>query len=278
VNDSGDDRPIGVFDSGFGGLSILQAIRDLLPGEHIEYFGDSARYPYGSKSQAEVRRFALQIGDYLVGERGVKALVVACNTASAAALDDLRIRYDIPVLGVIDAGVRAAIQVSRSRSIGLIATVGTVGSGAYQGAFEMLDAELEVTYQACPGLVEFVEQGKVDSEEVVILLRALLEPVVHAKVDTLLLGCTHYPFLSRAIRSVVGDEVLLVSSGEETAFELRALLDVHTIRSSGRQSGRTQIMCSGDPIEFERVGATLVGLPLGAITRVTMTEEDERKK
>ncbi|MGC8482014.1 MAG: glutamate racemase, partial [Acidimicrobiales bacterium] len=183
---------------------------------------------------------------------------------------------DVPVLGVIDAGVRAAVQVTISRRIGLIATVGTVSSGAYQGAFEALDPEIEVTYQACPGLVEFVEQGKVDSEEVVILLRALLEPLIHAKVDILLLGCTHYPFLSRAIRSVVGDEVLLVSSGEETAFELRALLDRHTIRSSGRQFGRMQVMCSGDPDEFGRIGATLVGLPLGVVTRVEMAEQDER--
>lgn len=265
-----NNSAIGVFDSGFGGLSIVRAIRDLLPAESVEYFGDSARYPYGPKEQSEVRRFAREISDYLVLERKVKMLVVACNTATAAALADLERRYDVPVVGVISAGVRAATAVSERRRVGVIATVGTVGSGAYQREFESLPSPPVSHFRACPGLVEYVERGEVYSEEVKIILRAFLEPLVQEKVDTLLLGCTHYPFLSKAISEIMGNDVIQVSSAEETAFEVREMLGESEMAASPVRLGSTSFYSSGDPIEFRRLGTQLFGEDLGIVHRSTL--------
>jgi glutamate racemase len=220
------DGPIGVFDSGFGGLSVARALIDLLPGERLVYLGDTGRYPYGPRPQRQVAGFARQITTKLVDEHQVKMVVVACNTATAAAIEDLQDHFDVPVIGVIEPGLRSAIRATTHGRVGVIGTVGTIGSGAYQHAAQPWTdrGTLSLTCAACPGFVEFVERGELTSDQVVVLAERLLAPIIDAKVDTLLLGCTHYPFLARTISDVVGRDVVLVSSAEETAFEVRSLL------------------------------------------------------
>ena len=252
-----DDRPIGMFDSGFGGLTVARALIDLLPAEDVVYVGDTGRYPYGPRSLGEVKVFAHQITETLVEEIGVKLVVVACNTASAAALDELQVRFDVPVLGVISPGARAAVEATRTGRVGVIGTVGTIASGAYQR--EVQAEGVVLTCAACPGFVEFVERGETASEQVHVLAERLLEPVIRARVDTLLLGCTHYPFLARTIADVVGRDVVLVSSADETAFEARAVLQRTGIRTSRPGPGRHRFISSGDAGEFRRLGRRLLG-------------------
>ena len=211
-------RPIGMFDSGFGGLTVARAVIDLLPGEDLVYLGDTGRYPYGPRPLDEVRRFAHQITRRLVDDHDVKLVVVACNTAAAAALDELQNASPVPVVGVIDPGVRSLVRATTTGRVGVIGTVGTIRSGAYQHAVEATGAGVELTCAACPGFVEFVERGETASEQVHVLAERLLAPIVEAKVDALLLGCTHYPYLARTISDVVGRDVVRVSSADETEF------------------------------------------------------------
>ena len=185
------DRPIGMFDSGFGGLTVARAVIDLLPHEHLVYIGDTGRYPYGPRPQSEVREFAHQIAWSLVEDFDVKAIVVACNTASAAALDELEAELPVPVVDVVAPGARALVKASRTGRVGVIGTVGTVRSGAYDRAVAATGADVQLTSAACPGLVEFVERGQTSGDEIEILAERLLAPVHEAAVDALLLGCTH---------------------------------------------------------------------------------------
>jgi glutamate racemase len=263
-----DDRPIGLFDSGFGGLTVARAVIDLLPQEHLVYIGDTGRYPYGPRPLEEVRRFASQITLKLVEEHDVKLIVVACNTAAAAAgMDDLAAVAGRPVLSVIEPGVRATLRATRSGRVGVVGTVGTVSSGAYQQAFEAADPEGHVTLTcaACPGFVEFVERGETDSDQVYVLAERLLAPVREAKVDALLLGCTHYPFLARTISDVVGREVVLVSSADETAFALKSLLEERGILRAGPGRGTHTWISSGDVDTFRRLGQRLLGPEIGRV-------------
>jgi glutamate racemase len=254
-----DDRPIGIFDSGFGGLTVARALIDLLPEEDVVYFGDTGRYPWGPRPLDEVREYARQVSTLLVQRHGVKMVVVACNTASAAALDLLRFQHDVPLVGVIDPGLRAAAAVTRNRRVGVIGTVGTIASGAYQRAAVSSRAGVELVCCACPGFVEFVERGETDSDQVHVLAERLLAPLRQAGVDTVLLGCTHYPFLARTIGDVMGRDVVLVSSAEETAFEVRALLDdTGLVRRSGGK-GSHRFVSSGDVEVFKSLGSRLLG-------------------
>ena len=254
-----DDRPIGMFDSGFGGLTVARALIDLLPGEDLVYFGDTGRYPYGPRPLDEVREFARQITSVLVQRHDVKMVVVACNTAAAAGLELLRFEHDVPIVGVIDPGVRAALAATRNRRVGVIGTVGTVASGAYQRAVASSRADVALTCSACPGFVEFVERGETDSEQVHILAERLLAPVQQADVDTLLLGCTHYPFLARTIGDVMGREVVLVSSAEETAFEVLDILEETGLGKRTAGKGQHHWVSSGDVEWFRSLGARLFG-------------------
>lgn len=257
------DRPIGVFDSGFGGLTVARAMIDLLPDEHLVYFGDTARYPYGPRSLDEVRDFSRQIASWLVDDVGVKAIVIACNTASAAALEDLQAECAVPVIGVIEPGVRSAIQATAHQRVGVIGTVTTIASGAYQQAFAFVDSSVELVCAACPGFVEFVERGETESDQVLVLAERLLAPVVDAKVDSLLLGCTHYPFLARTISRVMGREVTLVSSAEETAFAVRrALLEGVVPQRTSAGPATRRWVSSGEAARFQLIGQQLLGLEL----------------
>ena len=260
-----DDRPIGVFDSGFGGLTVARALIDLLPHEDLVYLGDTGRYPYGPRPLDEVRDFARQIAAVLVEDHGVKMLVVACNTAAAAALDLLRFEHDVPVVGVIDPGLRAAVRATRNGRVGVIGTVGTVASGAYQRSLRALRVPVQLTCAACPGFVEFVERGETDSDQVHVLAERLLAPARAAGVDTLLLGCTHYPFLARTIADVMGRGVVLVSSADETAFEVRALLDAGGSQRRSAKAGVHRFVSTGDVAWFEELGSRLLGPELDAV-------------
>ncbi len=268
-----------MFDSGFGGLTVARALIDLLPGEDLVYLGDTARYPYGSRDLSEVREFSAQIAEHLVGEHDVKLLVVACNTASAAALEVLAERFEVPVLGVIDPGVRALVDATVTGRVGVIGTVGTVASGAYQSAVAALDdrsgSSTELAAVACPGFVEFVERGDFDSEGVHLLARRLLAPVADAKVDTLLLGCTHYPYLARTITDVLGPDVMLVSSADETAFEVRRVIADHAMGRSGGSEGRAEgiheFQTTGDVNRFEQLGRELLGPELRTARAVDLS-------
>jgi len=253
-----------MFDSGFGGLTVARAVIDLLPGEDVVYVGDSGRYPYGPRDQEEVRGFAHQIARYLLDEHDVNLLVVACNTAAAAALDDLAATLPVPVVGVIEPGVRSMVKVTQTGRVGVIGTVGTIGSGAYQRAVEATNAPVELTLAACPGFVEFVERGELRSDQVHVLAQWLLAPVVEAKVDTLLLGCTHYPFLARTISDVVGRDVVLVSSADETAFEVARIVGVRHDRV-----GRHRWLSSGDCAWFREMGRRLLGPEIDEVEPVT---------
>ncbi len=253
-----DARPIGIFDSGFGGLTVTRALLDLVPDERLVYVGDTARYPYGSKPSEVVIDFSIELTRWLIDTHDVKLVVVACNTASAVALPTLRALFDRPVLGVIDAGVRALVSVSNTRQVGVIGTVGTIGSGAYQAAVAAVDPSLELTCAACPGFVEFVERGELDGDQVHVLARRLLAPVIDAEVDALLLGCTHYPFLARTLGDVLGRGVTLVSSAEEVAFQVRDWL-AHGDRHRCGPPPQPLFLSSGDVSEFERIGRMLLG-------------------
>jgi glutamate racemase len=271
-----DERPIGMFDSGFGGLTVARAVIDLLPQEHLVYIGDTARYPYGPRPLDEVRRFAHQITRHLVEDYDVKLVVVACNTASAAALEDVRAEWadrDIPVVGVIEPGVRSLVAATRSGRVGVIGTVGTMASGAYQRAVDAVDRGVELTGAACPGFVEFVEKGETASDQAHVLAERLLAPLRDAKVDVLLLGCTHYPFLARTISDIMGRDVVLVSSADETAFEVRRmLLDSSLARrpttEGDGEPAHHRWLSSGDVVWFRELGRRLLGPELGEVESV----------
>lgn len=261
-----DARAIGMFDSGFGGLTVARAVIDLLPGEDLVYVGDTARYPYGPKRLDEVRRFAHQISRFLVDQHDVKLVVVACNTAAAAALDELRASLPVPVVGVIEPGVRSLVRATRNGNVGVIGTVGTIGSGAYQRAVAAADASVKLVCAACPGFVEFVERGETGSDQVHVLAERLLAPLRDAEIDTLLLGCTHYPFLARTISDVMGREVVLVSSADETAFEVHALLaEADVERAPDHRRATHRWISSGDVEHFARLGRQLLGPELDEV-------------
>jgi glutamate racemase len=258
-----------MFDSGFGGLSVARALIDLAPREHLVYVGDTGRYPYGPRALAEVRAYAAQIGRWLVDEHDVKLVVVACNTAAAAGLEALRQLLPVPVIGVIEPGVRAVAKATRNRKVGVIGTVGTISSGAYQREMAGLAVPLELSCAACPGFVEFVERGETLSDQVVVLAERLLAPVRDAGIDTLLLGCTHYPFLARTIADAVGRQVVLVSSADETAFDVRATLAAGRLGRGGESAGEARFYSSGDVGWFREVGGRLFGAELGDVGQVS---------
>ena len=239
--------PIGVFDSGVGGLTVARAIIDQLPDEDIVYVGDTGNGPYGPLTIPEIRAHALAIGDDLV-DRGVKALVIACNSASSACLHDARERYDVPVVEVILPAVRRAVAATRNGRIGVIGTQATVASGAYQDAFAAA-RDTEITAVACPRFVDFVERGITSGRQVLGLAEGYLEPLQRADVDTLVLGCTHYPLLSGLIQLAMGETVTLVSSAEETAKELlRVLTERDLLRPHDRPAPATRVFeATGDP-------------------------------
>lgn len=252
------DAPIGILDSGVGGLTVARAVLDQLPHESVLYVGDTAHGPYGPKPIAEVRRHALDVLDQLV-DRGVKMLVIACNSASAAMLRDARERYDVPLVEVIQPAVRRAVSATRNGRVGVVATRATVTSRAYEDAFAAAP-QLVLTTQACPRFVEFVERGVTSGDELLEVAHEYLDPVRAAGVDTLVLGCTHYPLLTGVISYVMGESVSLVSSAEETAKDVyRTLVAEGLLRDPARPEPRHRFLATGDPAPFARLARRFLG-------------------
>lgn len=259
------DRPIAMFDSGFGGLTVARALIDLAPNEDIVYFGDTGRYPYGPLPHDDVRRYALQITDWMVERFDPKLVVVACNTATAVALEELQDRVPVPVVGVVEPGLRSVLAATETDRVGVIGTVGTIASGAYQRAAASAAPTVELACAACPGFVEFVERGETDSDQVYVLAERLLAPLIDAKVDALLLGCTHYPFLARTIGDVMGRDVVLVSSADETAFAVSDELVRTGTAATRSDAGTHTFVSSGDVGTFARLGRRLLGPELDEV-------------
>ncbi|MFV0461817.1 MAG: glutamate racemase [Nostocoides sp.] len=258
------NAPIGIFDSGVGGLTVARAISAMLPRESVVYLGDTARSPYGPKPIADVRRYALEVLDTLVAE-GVKMLVIACNTASAAMLRDARERYDVPVVEVIRPAVRRAAAATRNHRVAVISTTGTHQSGAYVDAFAAAP-HLDVISQPCPRFVEFVESGITGGAELIDVARGYLGPLQERGIDTLVLGCTHYPLLTGVISYVMGDGVTLVSSAEETAKDLyRVLADRDLLRGDDLPSPGHSFTTTGDPEEFRRLARRFLGVEVAQL-------------
>ncbi|GLW63574.1 glutamate racemase [Actinomadura rubrobrunea] len=261
------DAPIGIFDSGFGGLTVARAILDQLPNEPIVYLGDSARQPYGPRPIAQVRAFALEMLDRLVDE-GVKMLVIACNSASSAMVRDARERYDVPVVEVIHPAVRRAARATRNGRVGLIATAATVNSRSYEDAFAAAP-HIRLTAAACPRFVEFVEAGVTMSDELLEVAREYLRPIIDAGCDTLILGCTHYPLLTGVISYVVGDGVTLVSSADEIAKDVyRVLHDQGLARTEAVPPPVHRFRVTGDPAVFAALGRRFLGPEISLVEPV----------
>jgi glutamate racemase len=258
------DAPIGIFDSGFGGLTVARSVIDQLPHESVHYLGDTARQPYGPKPIAEVREYALECLDHLYAQ-GVKALVIACNSASAAMLRDARERYDVPVVEVILPATRRAVAASRSGRIGVICTRATAESMAYDDAFAAAP-HVELTTRACPRFVDFVEAGVTGGEELLAVAHDYLDPLTSLGIDTLILGCTHYPLLTGAISYVMGDDVTLVSSAEECAKDVYKMLTATGLMRPGGEATYT-FATTGATQEFETIGRRFLGAEMMAASQ-----------
>jgi glutamate racemase len=270
MNQLNPDQAIGVFDSGLGGISVVRAIIDLLPHEHLIYFGDTARVPYGSKSEDTVIRFAHQISSFL-REKQVKMIVVACNTASAVALESLQRSFTIPVVGVIEPGSEAAVKSAGHKRIGVIGTASTIRSGAYRTAIRALDPEIEVTDQPCPLLVPLVEEDWPHDGVVTQVLDRYLDIFKGRKPDSLILGCTHYPYLKSVIQEIMGPDVQLIDSGEETATRVQKVLKEMGLLNHGNgDPGMHKFYVSDFPQKFEETASRFLGRPLDKLFKVEL--------
>ena len=251
-------RPIGVFDSGIGGLTVAHEIIRQLPNESIVYFGDTARVPYGPKSPDTVRRYSREIAGFLGGQ-DVKAIVIACNTATAHALDMLQEELSIPVIGVVQPGARAAVRASEGGHIGVIGTSGTVRSGAYEKAIRELDPDARVTARACPLLVPLIEEGWMDHAATTLVAREYLAPFLKEKVNAVVMGCTHYPLLKNVLCRELGPGVALIDSAAETASETGRVLCEHGLQAPEGTLPTHRFIASDDPLQFLQLGQRFLG-------------------
>lgn len=262
-----DRRPIGVFDSGVGGLTVLHECLVHLPHEDFVYFGDTANFPYGPKPLSEVRRLAFAAASKLV-DLGVKLIIVACNSAGSVALSQLQASFVTPMVGVVLPGARAAVQATRERRVGILATEATVRSNAYQVALHTLDAGLEIFAVPCPRLAPLIQNGDVFSEEVEQAAREYVAPLKENRVDTVILGCTHYPLITPMLRRLLGPHVTLINSAEETAREVGEIIARKGIGNAESREGGYRFFTSGDPEEFRTVGARFLQLPIREVERL----------
>lgn len=264
------DAPIGIFDSGIGGLTVARAVFERLPRESTIYYGDTARVPYGPKSPETVRRYSREILHWLLGE-GVKAVVIACNTSTAHALEALQAESPVPVIGVIDPGARAAVASAGAAPVGVIGTAGTIASGAYDRAIRRLAPDARVVQQPCPLFVPLVEEGWFEHPAAELVAREYLATMAAAGVRSLVLGCTHYPLLAELLQRVMGEDVTLVDSGRETAAALEAVLVERGIAREKTDGATHRFAVSDDPERFRTVGARFIGERLG-VTEVVSVE------
>ena len=259
------DRPIGMFDSGFGGLTVARAVIDLMPNEDLVYMGDTARYPYGPKPASEVRSYAIELATSLVRDFNAKLIIVACNTAASVALGELQSLLSVPVIGVVEPGAQALVEATTNNRVAVIGTVGTIASGAYESAVasasHKVSREVSLTATACPGFVEFVERDETSGQAVTTLAEKLLAPIRKAGVDALLLGCTHYPYLSAVISEVMGSGVKLINSADATASKVRDVLIENNISRSVEAEVKSshEFYSSGDVKHFAELGRRFLG-------------------
>jgi len=260
-------NPIGVFDSGLGGLTVVKQLKKILPAEHLVYFGDTARIPYGTRSQNLIKQYALEDARLLM-QYDIKMLVVACNTASSSALPYLKERINIPVVGVVKPGAAAAAAMSRSKRIGVIGTAATINSQAYTRHIQKLIPQAQVFGQACPLLVPLVEEGWLDNRVTRLTLEKYLKTLLYQNIDALILGCTHYPLLRPLIQQVVGPQVTLIDSGEETAKVVKEILQNEHLLNVRPKQKRDRFIVSDSPDKFKRVGSRFLGYPLEKVEEV----------
>ena len=259
--------PIGIFDSGVGGLTVFKEVISLLPGEDIIYLGDTARVPYGTRSPQTVIKYSQEISGFLLNQ-GIKLLVVACNTSSAVSLPSLLQQNTIPVIGVIEPGVRRAAEMTQNKRVGVIGTEGTVKSRAYERTIQEIDQEITVVTRACPLFVPLAEEGWVDNQVTRLTAQSYLRPLCEKKIDTLVLGCTHYPLLEGVIREITGDGVYLVNSAKETAREVQRVLEEAGLVSHKQKDGSYTFYVTDNAERFIQVGERFLGRKLGSVQEI----------
>lgn len=261
--------PIGVFDSGVGGLTVLHALTDLLPSESILYLGDTARVPYGTKSAAVVEAYAIRCAGFLV-KQGAKAIVIACNTASAVAVESIRKEFNIPVVGVIEPGAEIACNATKNGRIGVMGTQGTIQSGAYQTAIEQHRPGTTVIGQACPLLVPLAEEDLVDHPAARLLAQDYLKPLLQENIDTLVLGCTHYPLFKELLQELAGEQIKIIDSAIAVAGAVKAELDTHQLCTQEQATGSRRIFATDWGQRFEQVGSRFLGNPIPEVEHVDL--------
>ncbi|MFO1519935.1 MAG: glutamate racemase [bacterium] len=262
------EKSIGIFDSGIGGLTVLKAVEEALPGEHLVYLGDTARVPYGNKSRETITRYSVENTQFLL-QSGVKAVVVACNTASALALSELRRHFPIPILGVIEPGARAALSATRTKEIGVIGTESTISSSSYSKAVQALDPKSRVWGIACPLFVPLAEEGWIHEEVTEAVAQKYLSPFVKTPIDTLILGCTHYPLLKGVIAKTMGEKVTLVDSAQETARALKELLAEKGLQRTEKGRSSSHFFVTDSPDRFKQGAKNFLNRSLDGVTLVT---------
>jgi len=260
-------QPVGIFDSGLGGLTVFRAVTERLPQESLIYLGDTARVPYGTKSAPTVTQYSHENTQFLL-EKGVKAVVVACNTASAYAVSELKDKYDIPLIGVLEPGACQAIEQSSTERIGVIGTAGTIGSDAYAKAMVQMRSDVTVVSQACPLFVPLVEEGWLDRDETYSIARHYLQPLLDARVDAIILGCTHYPMLQTVIREIVGPTIVLIDSAHAAAAALEKTLREKDLLAPDGPTEDHQFWVTDEPERFARVGEIFLGRALAQVKKV----------
>jgi len=259
--------PIGIFDSGVGGLTVFKEVASLLPHEDIIYLGDTARVPYGTRSPQTIIKYSQEITSFLL-RQGIKLLVVACNTSSAVSLPSLKKANDIPIIGVIEPGARRAAEMTQNKHVGIIGTEGTVKSRAYEHAIQVIDQRIKVVSRACPLFVPLAEEGWVDNQVARLTAQGYLRPLCEKAIDTLVLGCTHYPLLEGIIKEIMGDEVCLVNSAQETAKEVQRALEAEELTLSGKKKGSYRFYVTDNAERFIRVGERFLGRKLHSVDEI----------
>lgn len=262
-------RPIGVIDSGVGGLTVAKEIMRQLPKETIYYLGDTVRCPYGPRSRAEVRQFTWEMAEYLLGH-DIKMLVIACNTATAVVLEEMQARLDIPVIGVIHPGARAALKITKNHHIGVIGTIGTISSGAYEGALKSINNQVLVESLPCPDFVPLVESGDYEGEHAKAIVASSLNSLKNSSLDTLILGCTHYPLLSSVIGRYMGEDVQLISSGDETALEVSTILYHSNLLNQLKRKEEHLFLTTGSKEVFQKIASSWFGKPIENVKTIRL--------
>jgi glutamate racemase len=262
------ESPIGIFDSGVGGLTVVHEITVKLPAEDIIYFGDTARFPYGTKTSKQLIGFTRQICDFLL-EKKVKLIIIACNSASSAALEWAQEHFEIPIVGVVEPGARAAYMATVNRKIGVIGTEATIESNSYERAVHSFDAGIHVYQAPCPYFATYVENGRTDGDDIRVIAESYLKPLREKNIDSLILGCTHYPLLSGLIAEVMGSQAKLISSAEETALEVKEILKRKAILREDRQ-GVIKFFSTGSKDKFIELGSRFLGRKINETEQVTL--------